>query len=117
MWTDFYVRFSIVLFKGSFMKTSFDIAHIRLIFFLIAVVCYNNSNIFTALGSIYINFSKFKSRPWKQNEVWAKCKNSSIVSFNLTYKINMDFILGCIVIFKRLQILESHFIGSLVSEF
>lgn len=89
------------------MKNSFDITHTRLILpFLTGVICYSNFTIFRGLGSNYINLTKFKSRPWKQNEVWAKCKNSSIVSFNLTHKINMDFIQGCIVIFKRFLILE-----------
>lgn len=64
----------------------------------------------------YINLSKFKSRPCKQNEKWSKCKNSLIVSFHLTYKINMDFIQRCIVIFKRLLILEVILL-SLVGDF
>jgi len=89
------------------MKNSFDITHTCLILlFLTAVICYSNFTIFRRLGSNYINLSKFKNSPRKQNEVWAKCKNSSIVSFNLTYKINKDFIQECIFIFKRLLILE-----------
>lgn len=104
----FKLWFSVVPCKGSFIKNSFNIAHTCLIFFLAAAICYNNFPIFRGLSSNYINLSKFKSRPWrkKKKNGWAKCKNSSIVSFNLTYKINVDFILGCIVIFKRLLILE-----------
>lgn len=89
------------------MKNSFNITYTRLILlFLTAVICYSNFTIFRGLGSNYINLSKFKSRTQKQNEAWAECKKSSIVSFNLTYKINMDFIQEYIVIFKRLLILE-----------
>lgn len=87
------------------MKNSFDITHTHpILLFLIAVICHSNFAVFRELGSNHVNLGKFKSRPWKENEAWTKCKNS--VSFNLTYKITMDFIQGCIIIFKRLLIPE-----------
>lgn len=99
--------FWIVHYESSFMKNSFNITYAcQNLLSLTAVICYSYYIIFRRLGSNYINLSKFKSRPCKQNEIWTKCKNSLIISFNLTYKINMDFIQRCIVFFKRLLILE-----------
>lgn len=73
--------------------------------FLTVVICYSNFTIFRGLSFSYINLGKFKSRSWKQNEVQAKRKKL-FNGLNLTFKINMDFIQGCIVTFKRLLIPE-----------